>query len=157
MIHHPYTQHLLGQAIRFSKMNYKNTGKAFPPWEFSLSDMSVFFLLQQARITTGKPQTRMSDISSQLNISRPAATQCVAKLCRRGLLERFRDPNDKRSILIRPTPKAEDIVYKEMERALTLTDQVIYKMGEQDAAELIRLLDRLHNLILIQIQEEENT
>ena len=138
--------------MRFSKLHRKSSAL----FEFSLGDMAVFLLLQHTKEETGIAQIRMSDLSTWLGISPPAVTQTVSRLCRRGLIEKFRCPDDRRSSFIRPTAMAESILGDAMEEKLAMTDRVIEKMGERDIKQLLTLLDRLHQTLASEIQKEEN-
>jgi DNA-binding MarR family transcriptional regulator len=59
-------------------------------------------------LTSIPPDTgaRMSELAQRLRITRGAVTQLVATLEEAGLLERSPHPTDRRSVIVRPTPRA---------------------------------------------------
>ena len=85
---------------------------------------------------------RMTEISRQLMITKPAATQAVGKLVEKGLVERVQDENDRRVVYIRPTRLGETAFEEELEKKLEFMDHAVKRMGEEDANQLASLLNR---------------
>jgi DNA-binding MarR family transcriptional regulator len=123
--------------------------------DLSLGDVSLLLLLRQAKEETGTAQVRMSDISSELGVSRPAATQIVARLCDRGIIERIKSDDDRRSVYVRPTERAVSMIYGKMNDRLSALDKALDEMGEQNVDLLLSLLDRLYLALDSQLQKEE--
>lgn len=90
----------------------------------------------------GDQRVRMTDVSRHLLITKPAATQAVNRLVERGLVERVSDESDRRLVYIRPTEKGKELFEKELEKKLAFTDRVVARMGEENANQLVELLDR---------------
>lgn len=107
----------------------------------SVSETTTFGLLFQELQEEKLTQLRMSDVSRQLMISRPAATQVVDRLCERGLVERIRDEEDRRVVSIRPTQKGEELFAQEVEKGFEMIDRVMHRMGIENADKLVGLLD----------------
>ena len=100
-------------------------------------------------------RTRMTDVSRQLDISKPAATQMVNRLVEQGMVERVSDENDRRVVYIRATEKGLGIVGARMEKNLALIDRVVDRMGEADANALASLLERFFDAMVAETEEEK--
>jgi len=100
--------------------------------------MGMFFCPQE----DGQPRRmRMTDISRQLVISKPAATQIVNRLVEEELVERIRDEADRRVVYIRPTQKGVELFERKLNERLTLLEKAIDRMGAEKAQQLGLLLD----------------
>ena len=65
----------------------------------------LLVLLELAR--PARPPATIRGLSAQLRISKPAITRAVDALEHAGLVARDPDPRDRRSVLIRATPRGE--------------------------------------------------
>lgn len=100
-------------------------------------------------------RTRMTDVSRQLDISKPAATQMVNRLVENGMVERVSDESDRRVVYIQATEKGLEIVGARMEKNLSLIDRVVDRMGAEDASALAVLLERFLDAMVAETEEEE--
>ena len=100
-------------------------------------------------------RTRMTDVSRQLDISKPAATQMVNRLVEHGMVERVSDESDRRVVYIQATEKGLEIVGARMEKNLSLIDRVVDRMGAEDASALAVLLERFLDAMVAETEEEE--
>ena len=99
-------------------------------------------------------RTRMTDVSRQLDISKPAATQMVNRLVEHGMVERVSDENDRRVVYIQATEKGLRVGGARMEKNLALIDRVVERMGEEDANALAALLERFFDAMVAETEEE---
>ena len=83
---------------------------------------------------------RMTAISREMNISKPAATQAVGRLCRRGFAERSTGA-DRRTICVSITPEGEKYYKRRVAATEKAVAAVIEKMGEENAETFFRLFD----------------
>jgi DNA-binding MarR family transcriptional regulator len=93
------------------------------------------------------PECGMSGLSSRHNISRPAISQMIGILEKKGLVERRVDGRDRRVVRISVTEAGEKtlkLANSEFERFL---HRVVEKLGENDVNELIRLGTRLYRVL----------
>lgn len=107
----------------------------------SLPGNDVVLLAIIARHTeSGDGKIRMTTISREMNISKPAATQAVSRLCRHGFVVR-ETGSDRRTICVSITPEGE----KYYKRRITATEKavagIIDRMGEENAGTFFRLFD----------------
>ena len=119
------------------------------------SVIPLFGLLFHKMNECGADRIRMTDVSHQLMITKPAATQAVNRLVEKGLVERVYDENDRRVVYIRPTKRGHDIFCSELEKRQDFVDRAVKRMGEADANLLADLLDRF--LTAVEEELEETT
>jgi len=85
----------------------------------------------------------VSEISNFLQITPAAVTHMLNPLEENGLIERLKDPNDRRVVLIGVTPKGLEIAQELMvEVQQTLTSLIDY-LGEDDSQKLIDLMKKV--------------
>jgi DNA-binding MarR family transcriptional regulator len=72
--------------------------------ELSIAEISVLMRLNRT------PTCRATELAAMIGIPASTVTGILDRLERRGLLERRRDPNDRRSISIAVTPKTKEFV-----------------------------------------------
>ncbi len=110
----------------------------------SLMDFSppeIALLAQLAR--RPRESVTMTEVSELFGVSRPAATQLVLRLCRKGRLRRYRDETDRRVIRVSLTPQTADEVEEAVEQVLSRADRVVDLFGEEKTKQFIRLCGEL--------------
>lgn len=115
--------------------------------------MPLFGLLFAKMRAAGYERIRMTDVSRQLMITKPAATQAVNKLVEKGLVERVNDENDRRVVYIRPSEGGRRIFEDELEKKLMFIDRAVNRMGEEDANQLVALMDRFLSAVSDELEE----
>ena len=115
--------------------------------------LATFALLFQEKWSNGETLVRMTDVSRQLLISKPAATQTVNRLVERGLVERVSDENDRRVVYIRATEAGRNFFETQMDKNLDLVDRVVVRMGEDDANKLAALLNHFFDAITAETED----
>ncbi|HTK60453.1 MAG TPA: MarR family transcriptional regulator [Candidatus Baltobacteraceae bacterium] len=93
----------------------------------------------------GRGEATMKDIAGFLCVSPPSATALVDGIAAAGLLARRQDPKDRRSVLLRLTPKGERLLAAGMRKAEAAMARML---GRLDAAEQDRLIALLEKLIV---------
>ncbi|HWJ02451.1 MAG TPA: MarR family transcriptional regulator [Verrucomicrobiae bacterium] len=83
---------------------------------------------------------RVSELSTQLNITSVAVTQLVNSLETKGFVERLNDPADRRVVLVKPTPSGEKLLERAKDRHVEHLRRLVKFLGEQDTKELIRIM-----------------
>lgn len=91
-------------------------------------------------------QMRMSDLCLKTNLQKSSMTSVVDTLCESGLLERVRDPHDRRSIMTVLTPEgievAKDLRREVIQRFTRRTD-CLSKQEKEELAENLKGLEKL--------------
>ena len=129
-------------VVRFKRVDFQNgTATCLQPNE----------LLIISRAANGCACTKkgyhVSEIHQDLHISKPAVSQALNSLEKRGYIVRTIDPDDRRKITVRVTGAGE----AELEAARTFYDrtltEVLNRFGAENTETLLTLLDRLMNIL----------
>jgi len=94
----------------------------------------------------------VSDIQEQLNISKPAVSQTLNSLEKKGLVKREISREDRRRITVRLTPEGNGRLLEFRRRADLMIDRIIERVG---VAEMREFLDRCDNLMRISLEVRE--
>lgn len=151
MPHSKLTDELFSVLVRMSQFCRKQN----PGAREQTGDMAVFGLLFRQMHESGQIRVRMTEISRYLMISKPAATQAVQHLVESGLVERVNDEEDRRVVYVQATRKGRALFTEGLERGLDTTDRVMMRMGEADADQLVRLMNRFLDIMIEETKQAE--
>lgn len=100
--------------------------------------------------------TSITLLSEKMHVSKPAVSRMVKELEKKEYVVRITSQSDKRMVFVTTTSKGKNEIAKAKEEAIFLISQMGEKLGESDSKELIRLLNRLHDIVNeIKIEREE--
>lgn len=119
------------------------------------ADYTLNEILALLSIGEAEKQSRkltMSDLASALKISKPAATQLVDRLEKRGCAERYTEGGDRRAVYLKSGYKLKNY---DSETNRTLAQKYFAMMGEDDVNELKRILDKSAKIMAVLKQEKE--
>lgn len=88
-----------------------------------------------------------SEISQFMHISTARVAAALNNLERKGLITRSIDPSDRRRILVALTGEGQAFANRQREEMLRHTEQMIRRLGEPDARELVRLVGRVAEIM----------
>lgn len=83
---------------------------------------------------------KMTDIANIMNVTTAAATGTVDKLVKYGYVKRSADPNDRRIIRIKVTPKGGHVLNKLIDERRQMIMNIFGKISEEDRKEYLRIL-----------------
>lgn len=92
----------------------------------------------------------VSEIQKTLPISKPAVSQTLNALEKKGYISRTIDSNDRRKIAVTPTPMGEEILAEAKRCYFQSLDCILERFGKDDVKLFIEMANRL-----IDIFEEE--
>ena len=95
-----------------------------------------------------------SSLSAKHHISKPAVSQTVSALEKKGMVVRRPDAQDRRVVRIHLTPAGEDVLQCVGNTFQQYIARLVEKLGEQDTRELIRLFGRLYEVLREMLQED---
>lgn len=95
----------------------------------------------QLRYLLWNPGATVGELADRLGISRPAATQGVDRLVRRGLVRRIGDADDRRRVQLRLTPHGEKLTRRTVNEMQREMDLILAKMEADDREALVRGVD----------------
>ena len=87
------------------------------------------------------------EISTFMNISSARMAVALNSLERKGFVTRRIDPSDRRRILVDLTEKGQQIAREKKEHMLRHATQMMERLGEHDAVELVRIMDRVAEIM----------
>lgn len=123
--------------------------------ELNYSELAVF---RAMRFLSGgclpKELVKTSDISAQLQISKPALSQVINKLEDKGLVERVVQKSDRRSAYVRFTRKGIGMFERQNAQMHEAISIVVEKMGYEDTLRFIALMKKFHEVVA-QVDMEE--
>lgn len=113
----------------------------------SKGEFRMMMSILDSEKATGKCGVMVSDLSLQHDISKPAISQTVNILEKKGLVERCADESDRRVVRIQLTEKGHEVLAKAQIAMLQFVEKVVGKLGTEDTQTLIRLFNRLYQVL----------
>ena len=110
------------------------------------------FLLQQISKRKdapedGAPGVRISDLSASARMSKPAVSQMLNVLEDKGMVRRITTKNDRRVVYVALTEDGKSVLSRFFQRADAMMDKLISRLGTEDTDLLIRLINRLYDIL----------
>lgn len=147
----------LRDRLVHAMFRFKKVGMIFPP---GLDiHMGELFVMKAIEGNTDFPEhnSPVSDLPKHLMISKPAMSQLLNGLEKKGYVFREIDQNDRRKISVTLTPKGQDILARTKEYADNMLDTVISRFGEENTKQLVELFTRLTDISEEVKLESQNT
>lgn len=113
------------------------TGRMARRMRTNVSDMTAILYL------ANRGPIGAAALAEHLGMSRPATTALVDRLERQGMLERVRDPDDRRRVVISSTPAARTAALGAWLPAIEELDAVCRSLSPEDGARARDLLRQL--------------
>ena len=136
-----FTEEFACSIFRFRKV-----GMAFST-KLDMHVGELFIMKKIAEDTAGSDHTvRVSDIQSSLFITKPAVSQMLNSLERKGYIKRGINTKDRRKIVITLTPEGLAVMDTMQEHADKKTREVISRLGEENAKQLVELFNRFADI-----------
>ncbi len=135
----PAMKSIIGYKLRRAQIAvFQDFLASFRKTKLRPAEFSVLNLIAQA------PGQKQTEIAEQLGIKRANFVALMDRLEKRGLAERRKAENDKRSHSLHLTPEGERFVKKMIETWNQHEDRMIERLGGPDARDaFIAMLDRL--------------
>ena len=91
--------------------------------------------------------TQVKDISTYMQISRPAVNTILNRLEDRDVIARIRLKEDRKSVYVQLTKNAYNLYEVEKQKLFEFMEKVINSLGEADTFKLITLLEKVNNIL----------
>jgi MarR family transcriptional regulator, transcriptional regulator for hemolysin len=127
---------LLEKFADVSKIMHRSTSVNFPDLSFSIREIITITFIKRKRSVT------INQIAQHLKITMPTATVLLDKLEKNNLISRNPSPIDKRSTLIKLTPKTLKLFYKLNKIRLERAKHFLSLISEEDKHTLSKILDK---------------
>ncbi len=103
-----------------------------------------FFILS---LVHEKGESRMTDLAHFTKVSTAAITGIVDRLVKYGYVLRVFDPNDRRIIKIKITPKGAGVIRKIIQERRKMIIETFGQIPESERQDYLRILLRIHNIL----------
>jgi len=113
--------------------------ESLAPWDITPAQ------LRALRVLRHHERLRLSELSDHLHIAARSATEVTDALESRGLVERRRDPGDRRATLVELTERGACVLDAIREARGTGAERVFGRLSQTDRAHLARILRKLRN------------
>lgn len=97
-------------------------------------------------LTFEKNGVTSGEISEKMYLSTPRVASALNSLSKKGFIERNKDANDKRIVIVTITDTGRSFVMEEHEQAMAIMEKTLRKLGEQDAQEFVRIIKRIKEI-----------
>lgn len=97
--------------------------------------------LHLLKLMAGDGQRKIRDVASFLGVSSPAATKCVDKLERMGLLTRTRSTKDRRTTILAASDKGRTVVRAYEQAKRERLEPILEEFDRQEIDRLVELLE----------------
>lgn len=87
------------------------------------------------------------DISREMDVSSARIAAALNKMESKGLITRRIDTADRRKILVEITREGRDLEAKQHRVVIDETAKMLYMLGERDAREYIRIVDKMADIV----------
>jgi DNA-binding MarR family transcriptional regulator len=90
---------------------------------------------------------RVSRLAKMMDMTIPTTSKLLRVIEGKGYAQRILDDNDRRVVYICLTPKGTEIISKSYEEAINYAQRMLDKLGDDDSAELMRILNKLFAIV----------
>lgn len=109
--------------------------------EISVAQMhALFFIHSRERMT-------IKELAETLSVSAPSASAMVDRLVEKGLVVREPDPEDRRRVFVRISPRAVLEMQAVEETILQAFVELVEELGPETSREWCRILERVHAIL----------
>ena len=118
----------------------KASDRALAPWGLSVAQAPVLVVLREA----GRP-VMITEVARRLHLETPSVTTMVDRLSERGLVERVKDPKDRRKTLVALTRKGKRMVETIREPGRQLEEEMFGALNARERETLKILLQKFRD------------
>jgi DNA-binding MarR family transcriptional regulator len=118
----------------------KVSDRALSPWGLTVAQAPVLVILRE----TGRPMM-ITEVARALLLETPSVTTMVDRLTERGLVERVKDPKDRRKTLVALTKKGDELVEAIREPGKQLEEELFGALKPDERANLRKILQKFHD------------
>lgn len=95
----------------------------------------------------GQDSSTMTELADNIGAKLPSMTMMIDNLAEEGLVERARDEQDRRKVIVRLTDKGRRIREEFLEQRKQVAQQLFAKLSKEDEQELMRLLEQVCDIL----------
>ena len=98
-------------------------------------------------VTRGNRSLTPLALAEIMAVSKPMIAALIQSLEKKKYIYKEPSPDDKRSFFVRPTDKAKELCIKYEEKQTERLIEIEEKLGEEDFAQLVELMDKAQRII----------
>ena len=98
-------------------------------------------------VTRGNRNLTPLALAEIMAVSKPMIAALIQSLEKKEYIYKEPSPDDKRSFFVRPTDKAKELCIKYEEKQTERLIEIEEKLGEEDFAQLVELMDKAQRII----------
>lgn len=143
----------LVESLARSIFRFKRFQMPFPPGlDIHMGELAIMGGIAKDGCFSPK-NINVPEIQHHLHITKPAISQMLNSLEKKGYLSREIDKHDRRKIVVALTPKGRQILKTNKEFMDGLLGEIITRFGEEETKQLIASFNRFSD-ILVEVSEE---
>jgi len=116
------------------------------PIQKKIGDITQGEMMILGYLISKKDGVSAGELSEKLDLTTPRVASALNSLSKKGFIERSRNPSDKRIVIVNITAAGKKIILERREEAVSMAEQLLQKLGERDASELIRIMKRINEI-----------
>lgn len=124
------------------------TRRAKMPFQKKVEDISHGERKILGFLSYTKSSATSGELSEALYLSTPRVASALNSLSKKGFIERSRDANDKRIVIVTITEAGIHFMEEERNEALIMIEHTLEKLGEHDAKEFVRIMKRITDITI---------
>lgn len=136
------------------KIQSKNKKTVFPA-EFMMLNAIKQKIICINEKNSDEPGVKVSDLSEELHSTMPATSKMLKNLEDKGYILRITDTKDRRVVYINLTESGTLIIKDAFVKLHDISKKAIMRLGESDANELIRILNKLYEAMNTELIESD--
>ena len=124
-----------------SRLIYKESTK-----DKDRPDFFSFLQLEVLGYIKENKKLSMKKVASFLSVTPPSATSLINRLVKTGVLMRFFDEKDRRTVLLSLTPKGEVALNREFKKVSAQMQKTLMKLNSKEQKNLIEIFQKLREV-----------
>ncbi len=124
-----------------SRLIYKESTK-----DKDRPDFFSFLQLEVLGYIKENKKLSMKKVASFLSVTPPSATSLINRLVKAGVLRRFFDEKDRRTVLLSLTPKGEVALNREFKKVSAQMQKTLMKLNSKEQKNLIEIFQKLQEV-----------
>ena len=129
---------LLHTLFRFKRIEFR----FMPDSELNMGELMV--LGSFMKNNDADENICIQHVQRRLNVTKPAISQILNSLEKKGYISREIDHSDRRKFIINPTPKGYEVMLSNKKHTDFFIAEIVSRFGEENTNQLIDLFERFH-------------
>lgn len=152
------TSELLHAAFQFKKLMSAGFGMDTAANKSDINISELIFMKEISENSTDSVNNvGLSDICRLLSISKPAVSQMLRSLEKKGYINRDIDKNNRRNLIVTLTHEGRGVLAERYAEHIDKFESIIAHLGEDDVKQMIVIINRMAELTNMLNKESEKS